>query len=256
MLPMPERLTCGGCALHPLCLPSGLDQVALEQLDSIITRPPPTPRGKHLFRAGDPFRALLAIHTGSVKTGVLSEEGDESVTGFYLPGDLVGLDAIHAGRHASHALALESTSTCEIPFGHLEDLIATTPTLGRRLMRIMSHSMGAEAELLTQLARNTAEQRLAAFLCSLALRLRERGFPDREFVLTLSRHDMGSYLGLALETVSRLFSRFQQQGLIALRGKRVAIKQLDTLQERAGLSRASGWITGADQSPRAARIRS
>lgn len=224
---MLERLTCNGCALHPLCLPAGLDRIALEQLDGIIARPPPTLRGKHLFRAGDPFRALIAIRSGSVKTGTLSEEGREAVTGFYSPGDPVGLDAIHAGRHSGGALDLESTCVCEIPFGHLEDLIAITPMLERRLLRIMSRGIGADTEQRALLARTTAEQRLVAFLCSLAVRLRERGLPDRQFALALSRHDLGSYLGLALETVSRLLSRFQQQGWIALRGKQVTIQQLD-----------------------------
>ena len=253
---IPEQFTCSGCALHPLCLPSGLDRIAFEQLDHLIAHPPPAPRGKHLFRAGDPFRSLFAIRAGSVKTRTLSEEGGESVSGFYLPGDLIGLEAIHTGRHACDALTLESTRVCEIPFQRLEDLIVAIPMLGQRLMRILSRGIGADAELFTLLARKNAEQRLATFLCSLALRLRERGLPDRAFVLTLSRHDIGSYLGLALETVSRLFSRFQQQGLIALRGKQVTLKELEALREMAGLVQASGIPGEIDQKPRASRIRS
>lgn len=231
------RVTCRDCSLYQLCLPLGIDGPDLERLEHIIKRRTPLARGDHLFRMGDPFRALYAVRSGSLKTYALSGDGGEQVTGFHLPGELAGLDAITTERHPCAAYALETTSICEIPFDSLEELAGEIPGLRRQLLRLMSREILADQGHLMLLGRKTAEERLATLLVSLSARLQARGFPAHEFRLSMSRADIGNYLGLAVETVSRLFSRFQEEGLLVVARKRVHIRDLDGLYRLAGLTR-------------------
>lgn len=228
------KQACSGCNLRQLCLPLGIPSQDVELLDALIKRRRPLSRGRHVFRLGDEFRSLYAIRSGSVKTYTITEDGGEQVTGFHLPGEIIGLDAINTNQHPCAAKALETTSICELPFNRLEELAAQIPGLGRQLMRVMSREIQADEELLMLLGKKSAEERLASLLMSLSRRFKERGFSSREFHLSMSRNDIGNYLGLAVETVSRLFTRFQQQGLIEVRYKYIRLQQIDTLQALAG----------------------
>jgi len=234
------KVACRSCTLHELCLPLGIEGEELERLDRIIRRRRPLRRGDYLFRRGDAFRALYAVRSGAVKTYTLDEAGREQVTGFHLPGELVGLDAIGEGRHPLAARALERTSVCEIPFERLEPLTAEIPGLRRQLLRLMSRELVEDEAHLALLGQRDAEGRLAAFLLSLSRRYARRGFSAEEFRLPMSRTDLASYLGLAVETVSRLFTRFQAEGLLEAERKQVRLLDPEGLQAlAAGSARAS-----------------
>jgi len=229
------KLACKNCSLHQLCLPIGIGEEDMERLEQIITRRRPIKRGEHLFNQGDRFRSIYAIRAGSIKTYTVSDDGSEQVTGFHLPGELVGLDAVINDQHPCGAKALETTSFCEIPFEQLEHLAGELASLRHQLLRIMGKEIVAEQDLLMLLGKKTAEARLATFLLSLSGRFKERGFSAVEFRLTMSRNDIGNYLGLAVETVSRLFTRFQEQGLVIADGKSIQLRDLDALRALAGL---------------------
>ncbi len=224
------KVSCEACAMHQICLPIGLDRADMERLDNIIQRRRPMRRGDELFRQGERFRSVYAVRSGSLKTYTLTPDGEERVIGFHLPGELVGLDAIGRGRYPGSARALETTSYCEIPFDLLEELAGTLPSLRRQLLRLMSKEIFCDETMLMMLGKTSAEARLATFLIGFSNRFRERGFSPVEFRLNMSRGDIASYLGLAVETVSRLFTRFHEQGLVAARGKQIRILDLDGLR--------------------------
>ncbi len=228
------KVACRDCSIFQLCLPLGIGDADLDLLERIIRRRRPLPRGEHLFHLGEDFSALFAVRAGSIKTYTLTDDGNEQITGFHLPGELVGLDAIHSGHHQCGAKALETTSLCEIPFERLEELGARVRGLQRQLLRIMSKEILHDQKLMMLLGKKSADARLAAFLMSLSNRFRERHFSGSEFHLSMSRTDISNYLGLAVETVSRLFTRFQQQGLLTVQRKYVHIHNLEELRQLAG----------------------
>jgi CRP/FNR family transcriptional regulator len=207
----------------------GMSSEDVERLDSIVKRSRPLHRGDHLFRGGDAFRCLFAVKTGSIKSYVASEDGTEQVLGFHLPGELIGLSAIQSGFHCNSAKVLETTAVCEIPFDRLEELTASIPGLQRQMYRIMSKEIVNDTDMLLLLGKKSADERLAAFLLSLSERFHKRGFSATEFNLSMSRHDIGSYLGLAVETVSRLFTRFQEDGLVRVERRHIELLDLERL---------------------------
>jgi CRP/FNR family transcriptional regulator len=228
------KVACGECSLNEICLPVGVDGADLNRLDSIIDRKHPLSRGDHLFRNGDRFRSLYAVRSGSLKTYATSAHGQEQVMGFLLPGELVGLDAIADGCHPLSAKALETTSICEIPFTDLASLSEQLPTLQHQLLRIMSKEIRDDEHNMLVLGQKSAEERLAAFLISLSNRFRRRGFSPNQFNLSMSRGDIGNYLGLALETVSRLFTRFQNENLLRVDRKHIELLDRERLCAYAG----------------------
>jgi len=230
------KTACQSCSLHDLCLPLGLDLDDIDKLDEIVKRSRPLHKGEYLFNSGDTFTSIFAVRSGSIKTFTESEQGDEQITGLYLPGELIGLDAIHGGKHPCSAIALETTSLCELPFETLEDLSGKIPELHHQLFRIMSKEIAGDQSLLMLMAQKSAEERLAAFLVNLSSRLKARNFSETEFNLTMSRKDIGNYLGLTIETISRTFSRFQSDGLLSTQRKYVNIHKLIDLKELAGIS--------------------
>jgi len=234
------KVACGNCSLHQLCLPMGISPADMEKLERIIERSNLLGRGEFLFRSGDRFRSIYAVKSGSVKTTTFSEDGREDITGFHLPGELFGLDAIDSGIHSCSAQALERSSVCEIPFASLEQLSAELPSLMRQMLRIMSREIQQEQGSV-QLGRKSAEARLASFLLGLSQRLQARGFANDDFRLSMSRYDIGNYLGLAVETVSRLLTRFQDQGLMTVEWKQITLLDLPRLQDLA---------SGSTESPR------
>jgi CRP/FNR family transcriptional regulator len=238
-----RKVECRDCTLFQLCLPVGVDQADLGLLDRIIKRRRPVKRGEHLYRAGDAFASIYAVKSGSFKTSYITEEGREQVTGLHLPGELFGMDAIHSGHYCCSAVALERSSVCEIPFEQLEELGAQIPSLMRQTVRIMSKEILRDKRSM-QITRHSAPGRLAAFLLGLSERYRERGFAARDFRLGMSRVDIGNYLGLADETVSRLFTRFQEEGLLAVERRHIRLLDLPRLQAvaRGQSERASSKV--------------
>ncbi len=217
------KVACQECSLNEICLPVGIDFDDMEQLDAIIDRKRPLARGDHLFQVGDHLRTIYAVRSGSLKTYSTSEDGQEQVMGFHLPGELVGLDAIANDTHPLAAKTLETTSVCEIPFEALASLSSQLPGLQHQMLRVMSQEIRNDEQNMLTLGQRSAEERLAAFLISLSDRYRRRGFSDTQFNLTMSRGDIGNYLGLALETVSRLFTRFQNEGLLKVERRHIEL---------------------------------
>lgn len=226
---------CANCSVRDLCLPVGVDGEALRQIEALVSERVRLQRGEAVYHAGDSFRALYAVRVGSCKTTVLGEKGYDQVAGYHLTGDILGLDGIGAGHHASDALALEETELCVLPFARLEELARQVAPLQHNLHRILSRQIESDENLLLVLGSMRAEERLAAFLLSLSRRYHERGYSKTEFVLRLTREDIGSYLGLTLETVSRLLSRFQASGLLQVQGRLVKLLDLTALTKLAGL---------------------
>jgi CRP/FNR family transcriptional regulator len=220
--------------MRELCLPVGLEYEALQQLDQLVTNRVRLKKGEVLYRAGDPFSALYAVRTGSCKTTVLAEDGREQVAGYHMLGDVIGMDGIATSRHGCQALALEDSEVCVLPFDDLESLSRSVAPLQRNLHRFLSREISRDHNIMLLLGSMRAEERLAAFLLNLSQRYSERGYSSMEFVLRMSRAEIGSYLGLKLETVSRLFSRFQQEGLLQVQGRAIKLLDIAALKQLLG----------------------
>jgi CRP/FNR family transcriptional regulator, anaerobic regulatory protein len=224
------RIACRNCSLSTLCLPLGLAPEEVERLDGIVRRNRPLHRGDYLFQSGDRFRSLFVVKTGSVKTYSQSPEGGEQVLGFHLPGELIGLDAIEKDAHVCSAKVLETCAVCEVPFTRFEELSVIIPSLQHQMYRLLSKEIAQETEMLLLLGKKNAEDRLATFLLSLSYRLHKRGLSATDFYLSMSRHEIGNYLGLAVETISRLFTRFQDEGLLKVDRKHIRLINLAALE--------------------------
>lgn len=240
------KISCRDCSLAELCLPHGMSEAEIEELDKIVKRLPPLQAGQHLYRAGDKGRSLFAVRSGAAKSYCITESGDEQVLGFTLPGELIGLDGLSDGFYFSSSIVLETSSVCEMPFDSLEGLCNTLPGLNRQIMRVAAKEISADQQMLMQLGKRTAEERLASFLLSLSSRFSQRGLSATEFNLPMSRQDIGNYLGLAIETVSRLFAHFQELGLLQVNRKQITI--LDLARLKAMVERCVGWQAGSGSS--------
>lgn len=212
----------------------GLAPEDVERLDEIVKRTRPLHRGDFLFREGDRFRSIYVVKTGSVKTFAPSAEGGEQVLGFHLPGEIIGLDAIDKDAHNCSAKVLETSAICEIPFARLEELTSSIPSLQHQMYRLLSKEIGQDTDMVLLLGKKNAEERLAAFLLGLSQRLQKRGLSPTDFYLSMSRHEIGNYLGLAVETVSRLFTRFQDDGLMRVDRKHIELLNLPALETLVG----------------------
>jgi CRP/FNR family transcriptional regulator len=217
------KTACSSCNLRELCLPYGLSLEELERLDDLVSTRRRIKRGDHLYHAGTPFDSIYAIRSGFFKTDVLLPDGRDQVTGFQMAGELLGLDGISTEHHTCNAIALEDSEICSIPFNRLEQLSREIPTLQHHFHQVMSREIVRDHGVMMLLGTMRAEERLAAFLLNLSQRFTARGFSHTEFNLRMKREEMGSYLGLKLETVSRLLSRFQEAGYVAVRQKHIHI---------------------------------
>lgn len=225
---------CAECRLRGLCLPVGMPPDKIDRLDRIVNHRRPLAREEYLYRQRERFRSLFVVRSGSIKSVTCTKDGDSQVNAFHLPGEILGLDAINDRRYTSNALALETTTVCELPFERLNDLAHEFEGLQRQLMRIISRELGSEDRFARMLADLDAEQRLAGFLLNLAHRYRITGHTGDYFKLPMRRSELANYLGLAGETVSRLFKRFQQSELVRIEGTSVRILQKDVLAAMAG----------------------
>ena len=226
--------SCGNCGLATMCLPLGLSQPEMTQLDGIIKKSAPYRRGESIFRQGDPFNSIYAVRAGMVKTTVINARGEEQITGFYFPGELIGLNSLHENVYMGTAITLETVSVCQIPFVKLDELSALLPELRRQLMRQMSQEISDEQNMMLVLAKTSAEEKLGNFLIRLSHRFKRLGFSATQFRLTMSRVDIGNYLGLAVETVSRTLTKLQLRGVIKVEGKEVTILDMEGLSCQHG----------------------
>ncbi len=217
------RLACSGCKLRELCLPVGLNGEELMHLDTLVQTRRTLPRGEALYRSGDPFHALYAVRAGFFKACVGAEDGRDQVTGFQMAGELLGFDGIGTGQHACDVVALEDSQVCVIPFEQLEALSRQFAALQRQIHKVMSREIVREHGVMLLLGSMRAEERLAAFLLNLTQRLAARGFSGTALVLRMTRAEIGSYLGLTLETVSRAFSKFQDDGVLEVKQREVRV---------------------------------
>ena len=237
---------CSSCSLHELCLPLGLSGTEVKQIDQMVNRRRQCKRGDHLYRAGTPFQSLYAIRSGFFKTHMLHEDGREQVTGFHMMGEIMGMDAISTEVHTCGAVALENSEICEIPFDRLEQLSRDIPSLQRHLHKIMSREIVRDHGIMLLLGSMKAEERLAAFLLNLSQRFAARGYSPTGFHLRMTREEIGSYLGLKLETVSRTFSKFQKDGLISVQNKYIELKDAPALKAVMG-QQASHFLHSAEK---------
>ena len=217
------KAACSDCNLRELCLPLGLSADELTRLDALVATRRSVARGDTLFRTGDAFQALFAVRTGFFKTCVSSEDGRDQVTGFQMAGELLGLDGISHDRHACDAVALEDSQVCVIPFEDLERLSHQFRELQHQFHKIMSREIVRDHGVMLLLGSMRAEERLAAFVLNLTQRLHARGFSASSLILRMTREEIGSYLGLKLETVSRTFSKFQDDGLLEVKQRHIRV---------------------------------
>ena len=217
------KVACSTCNLRELCLPVGLSESELERLDTLVATRRAVHRSDTLFRSGDPFRALYAVRTGFFKLRVASQDGRDQVMGFQMAGELLGLDGIGTDRHSCDAVALEDSQVCVIYYDRLEHLLREFSELQRQFHKIMSREIVRDHGVMFLLGSMRAEERLAAFLLNLTQRLQARGFSASALVLRMTREEIGSYLGLKLETVSRAFSKFQDDGVLEVRQRQLRV---------------------------------
>lgn len=222
---VPQRNNlCSQCNLRTICLPVGMTRDELDCIDGrLVSGRQKLVRGERLFQVGDRFESVFAIWTGYFKTSVASKDGREQVTGFQMSGELVGLDGIGSGRHEVDAVALDDSQVCIIPYAELELLALEVNTLQQQLHRSMSREIVRNHSVMLLLGSMNAEERLAAFLINQTQRQRARGFSGSSIVLRMSREEIGSYLGLKIETVSRTFSKFQANGLLFVRHRQIQV---------------------------------
>ena len=224
------KVSCRNCSLSELCLPHGMSGDDMEALDHIVKRQQPYQPGQHIFRAGDRSHALFAVRSGALKTYCTTADGDEQVIGFTLPGELVGLDGMSDGSYGSSSVVLETASVCELPYDRLEDMCHSLPGLNRQMMRVVGKEVSSDQSMLLLLGKRSADERLASFLLSLSTRYKSRHLSGTEFNLPMSRQDIGNYLGLAIETVSRLFAAFQKDKLLTVNRRQIVLVDLPRLQ--------------------------
>ncbi len=227
----PLKTTCSACHLRDLCLPCGMPMNDVSSLDNLMFGRRKVAAGQTLYADGERFGFIYAVRIGTFKSSLLLPDGREQVSGFQMAGELMGLDGVANGRHASSAIALEDAEVCAIPYAHLEELSAAGNVgLQQAINRLMSREIVREHSLMLLLGSMSAEERLAAFLLNMSQRMKARGFSASEFHLRMSRADIGSYLGIKLETVSRTFSAFQRQGVLEVDKRHVRILDADALK--------------------------
>lgn len=221
---------CGNCSLQALCMPVVMNQQEMADLNAILRQNRRFRKGEYLFRAGAHFSSMFAVRTGFFKTTVASQDGRDQVTGFFMSGEILGLDGICGGAHSCDAVALEDSEVCELPFTNLEEAGRRFPSFQTHFYKLMSQEIVRDQNIMLMLGNMRAEERLAAFLLNLSQRLNVRGFAANDFILRMSREEIGSYLGLKLETVSRTLSKFQHEGLLKVEHKHIQLLQPESLR--------------------------
>ncbi len=230
MLKETIKVACSNCNLRELCMPVGLSDSELKRVDELVTQRRSIKRGSALFHNGEAFSALYAVRTGFFKTSLTTEDGRDQVTGFQMAGEIIGLDGIVNEQHTCDAIALEDAEVCVMPFDRIEDISREVGALQKHVHRIMSREIVREHGVMLLLGSMRAEERLAAFLLNLVQRLQARGFSRSELILRMTREEIGSYLGMKLETVSRTFSKFADEGIIEVKQRHIHIQDGEALK--------------------------
>jgi len=217
------KASCQNCSLVELCLPRGLNNSDLSALDDVIQQRRLVQKNENIFNQGEKSGCIYAVRSGSVKTFTTAKNGEEQILGFHLPGEILGLDGMDNQIHSCSGTALDTATICELPIGELNVLCVKIPGLQQQLLSLISNEITKDHTMLMLLARRNAEQKLATFLINLSGRFKARGYSADEFDLTMSRYDIGNYLGLADETISRLISRFKDNKIIGANRKKISI---------------------------------
>lgn len=225
---------CSSCGLKELCLPCGLKSTDVDLFEDLIYTRRRVKRGESLYRAGDRFESIYAVRSGFFKTVMVLDDGREQVTGFHMAGEMLGMDGIAPEAHGCDAVALEDSDVCVIPYARLTNLGENDHALQRQFHKAMSREIVREHGVMMLLGTMHAEERLAVFLLNLSQRFMARGYSASEFILRMTREEIGSYLGLKFETVSRMFSRFQEEGVISVQQRHVRILDIENLQKSVG----------------------
>ena len=228
--PKKFEVSCASCNFRELCIPGGVRAEDLPRFEKVVFARRRLKRGEALFNSGDEFKSIYAVRSGFFKSNIVDGEGREQVTGFFMGGELLGMDGIGTGRHNGTTIALEDSEVCVLPYALIEDLAHSLPALQRQLNTVLAREIVRDHGVMMLLGSMRAEERLATFLLNLSKRFTARGYSRSEFNLRMTREELGSYLGLKLETVSRLFSAFQKDGLIEVEQKYVRILDVDGLE--------------------------
>lgn len=228
------KVSCSQCNLRELCFPHGMNDEELANMESVVDQPTPLHKNDLLYRDGDNASAIYAVRSGCIKTMTESANGEEQIVGFHLAGEILGLDGFVDNIHTCNAQALETSSVCELPLDKLEALCHSLPGLQKQMRRIMGKEVSADHKLLLLLGKMTAEERLASFLLSLSTRMEERKWKKNELKLAMPRQDIANYLGMAVETVSRLFAAFQSDKIIEVDRRHITILDIPRLKVMVG----------------------
>lgn len=227
------KIACSNCNMRELCMPVGLNDEELRRVDQLVATRKTIKRGASLFHSGETFTSLYAIRIGFFKTCVATEDGRDQVTGFQMAGEIIGLDGIVNDQHTCEAIALEDSEVCVMPFDRLEEISREVSALQYHVHKIMSREIVREHGVMFSLGSMHAEERVAAFLLNLLQRLNARGFSHSELVLRMTRQEIGSYLGMKLETVSRIFSKLADEKVIEVQQRKIVIRDTQALRRIA-----------------------
>ena len=228
------KASCSYCTLNELCFPRGMEMADMEKLNAVIEREKPLHKNDFLYREGDECKAIYAVRSGGIKTTVQNQNGESQIVGFHLPGELIGFDGFATDIHACSAEILETTSVCELPLTNLEALCEAIPGLQKQMRRIMGLEVNSDHDLLLLLGKMNADEKLATFLINLSNRMKQRNWKETDFNLNMSRQDIANYLGMAVETVSRLFAQFQEKGIISADKRNIMITDMAALKRIIG----------------------
>lgn len=218
-----QSIHCSSCMLGHICMPQGMSAADVERLAELVKERIRIPKGEFLYRIGSDANAIYSIRTGTVKTQIQNHNGHSQITGFFLPGEVFGLDSMTVGQHLSHAIALEDTEVCVMHTEDLAELSQQLPPLQQQVNRLLTSEISRSHQQLLALGALRSEQRVASFILDISERFNRLGYSSQEFMLRMSREEIGNYLGLTLETTSRLFSRFQKEGLIQIQQRTIKI---------------------------------
>ncbi|MCV2884214.1 fumarate/nitrate reduction transcriptional regulator Fnr [Aestuariibacter sp. AA17] len=228
---MEFSIRCQNCSFSHLCIPFSLSDSEISVLDDIIRRNKPLQPGQCITEYGKPLTSLFAVRSGSFKSYIMSADGEQQITGFHLPGDIIGFDGLSTQSHQSFTQALETSMVCEIPYTMLDDMSSTLPALRRQMTKLMSEEISHEQQVLMLINKRNAQERIIHFLLNLSARFKARGMSGSSFNLTMTRGEIGNYLGLTVETVSRILSKLNKQNLISVDGKLIELLSIDGLKE-------------------------
>lgn len=228
------KVSCKQCNLRELCFPHGMSPEEIDNMDDVVEQHKPLHKNDYLYRDGDKTAVIYAVRSGCIKTMTESANGDEQIVGFHLPGEILGMDGFADSLHTCNALALETSSVCELPIDKLDELCHNIPGLQKQMRRIMGKEVSSDHKQLLLLGKMSADERLASFLLSLSGRMHERHWKANEFNLSMPRQDIANYLGMAVETVSRLFAMLQNEKIIEVERRHITILDMERLKDIVG----------------------